>query len=35
MAKVMEAQAGTKKLVKYEAQGGVAILTLDDPPANT
>src|SRR5688500_6032675 len=25
----------TKKLVKYEAQRGVAILTLDDPPANT
>src|SRR5687767_15685267 len=35
MAKVMEPQTGTKKLVKYEAQGGVAILTLDDPPANT
>ena len=35
MAKVMEAQTGTKKLVKYEAQGGVAIVTLDDPPANT
>jgi enoyl-CoA hydratase/carnithine racemase len=35
MAKVMEQQTGTKKLVKYEAQGGVAILTLDDPPANT
>jgi enoyl-CoA hydratase len=35
MAKVMEQQTGTKKLVKYDAQGGVAILTLDDPPANT
>lgn len=24
-----------KKLVKYEVDGGVAILTMDDPPANT
>ena len=35
MAKVMEAQTETKKLVRYEAREGVAILTLDDPPANT
>ena len=27
--------ATTKKLVRYEAKNGVAILTLDDPPANT
>ena len=25
----------TKKLVRYEARDGIAILTLDDPPANT
>lgn len=35
MAKVMEAETGTKKLVRYETQAGVAIITLDDPPANT
>ena len=35
MAKVMEAQTETKKLVRYEAKNGVAVLTLDDPPANT
>ncbi|HEY0670832.1 MAG TPA: enoyl-CoA hydratase/isomerase family protein [Longimicrobiales bacterium] len=35
MAKVMEAQAGTKKLVRYQANNGVAVITLDDPPANT
>jgi enoyl-CoA hydratase len=27
--------ATSKKLVRYEARDGVAILTLDDPPANT
>lgn len=27
--------ADTKKLVRYEVKDGVAILTLDDPPANT
>ena len=35
MAKVMEAETETKKLVRYETRGGVAIITLDDPPANT
>ncbi|MGQ0813917.1 MAG: enoyl-CoA hydratase/isomerase family protein, partial [Gemmatimonadota bacterium] len=33
MATVTE--TATKKLVRYEARDGVAILTLDDPPANT
>jgi enoyl-CoA hydratase len=40
MAHVMEAGVAeraeqTKELVHYEARDGVAILTLDDPPANT
>lgn len=35
MAKVMEAQTETKKLVRYETRDGVAVITLDDPPANT
>ena len=35
MAKVMEAQTDTRKLVRYEAKNGIAVLTLDDPPANT
>ncbi|HSJ14828.1 MAG TPA: enoyl-CoA hydratase/isomerase family protein [Longimicrobiales bacterium] len=35
MAKVMEAEPTTKELVHYEAADGVAVLTLDDPPANT
>ena len=35
MAKVMEAQTETKKLVRYEAKNGVAVRTLDDPPAPT
>jgi enoyl-CoA hydratase len=36
MANVMEAEVGQEKsLVHYEARDGVAILTLDDPPANT
>lgn len=30
-----ETTTTTKKLVRYEAQNGVAVLTLDDPPANT
>jgi enoyl-CoA hydratase/carnithine racemase len=30
-----EAQTDTKTLVHYEVQDGVAIFTLDDPPANT
>jgi enoyl-CoA hydratase len=34
MAQMM-ADTETKELVKYEARDGVAILTLDDPPANT
>ncbi len=36
-AKVMETKAatGSKTLVQYEAKDGVAILTLDDAPANT
>jgi enoyl-CoA hydratase len=34
--RVMEPQVGqAKELVHYEAREGVAILTLDDPPANT
>jgi enoyl-CoA hydratase len=32
---VVEQDVGTKSLVRYEARDGVAILTLDDPPANT
>ena len=37
MAQVMERDADqqTKERVHYEARNGVAILTLDDPPANT
>jgi enoyl-CoA hydratase/carnithine racemase len=37
MANVLEAEAEqeTKSLVHYDVQDGVAILTLDDPPANT
>jgi enoyl-CoA hydratase/carnithine racemase len=38
MAKVLEEQdvgSGERSLVRYEARDGVAILTLDDPPANT
>lgn len=35
-AKVQAGQeAGEKTLVRYEAREGVAVLTLDDPPANT
>src|SRR6266704_2429270 len=30
-----EIERATKKLVKFETRGGVALLTLDDPPANT
>ncbi len=33
-AKVQETEAGGK-LVRYTAEGGVAVLTLNDPPANT
>jgi enoyl-CoA hydratase len=32
---IMETDVATKELVHYEARDGVAILTLDDPPANT
>ena len=35
MANVMQAEAETQTRVRYEAQDGVAVLTLDDPPANT
>ncbi len=35
MAKVLQADQGASTLVHYEARDGVAILTLDDPPANT
>jgi enoyl-CoA hydratase len=35
MATTLEQDVATKKLVQYEVQDGVAILTLDDPPANT
>ena len=31
----MAAKAGTRELVRYEVMDGVAVLTLDDPPANT
>ncbi|MGH7500647.1 MAG: enoyl-CoA hydratase/isomerase family protein [Longimicrobiales bacterium] len=34
MAQVMDEEQ-TKTLVAYEAMGGVAVLALDDPPANT
>ena len=33
--KVADAQTEQKTLVHYEAKDGVAIITLDDPPANT
>lgn len=35
MAKVMEAGQEARTLVHYETVDGIAILTLDDPPANT
>jgi enoyl-CoA hydratase len=35
MAQVLDQERATKSLVKYETRDGVAILTLDDPPANT
>jgi enoyl-CoA hydratase/carnithine racemase len=38
MAKVMAkpvAEDAVKKLVRYERRGGIALLTLEDPPANT
>ncbi|MGH7466373.1 MAG: enoyl-CoA hydratase/isomerase family protein [Longimicrobiales bacterium] len=38
MAKVMAkpaAEEAVKKLVRYERRGGIALLTLEDPPANT
>jgi enoyl-CoA hydratase/carnithine racemase len=37
MAKVMEAESAqeTRTLVRYDANDGIAVLTLDDPPANT
>jgi len=35
MATMTEPKAGTKTLVRYMVESGVAILELDDPPANT
>jgi enoyl-CoA hydratase len=35
MSQATATQPTTKKLVRYEANNGVALLTLDDPPANT
>lgn len=35
MAKVMEQEQGTDTLIHYETRDGVAVITLDDPPANT
>ena len=35
MAQATEARRETKTLVRYEGIDGVAVLTLDDPPANT
>jgi enoyl-CoA hydratase len=35
MSQATATEKATKKLVQYHAQDGVAILTLDDPPANT
>jgi enoyl-CoA hydratase len=35
MSNVMEAERAQGSLVGYETRGGVAILTLQDPPANT
>jgi len=35
MANVMESEVETGTRVHYEARSGVALLTLDDPPANT
>jgi enoyl-CoA hydratase/carnithine racemase len=35
MAKVMEADQETGTLVAYETRAGIALLTLQDPPANT
>ena len=35
MATTLEQERATKKLVQYEVREGIAILTLDDPPANT
>lgn len=32
---LIQTETATGNLVKYEKQGGVAIFTLDDPPANT
>jgi enoyl-CoA hydratase len=34
-AKVQETEQADSKLVQYRAEGGVAVLTLNDPPANT
>jgi enoyl-CoA hydratase len=35
MASTTETVAGAKPLVQYRTEGGVGIITMDDPPANT
>jgi enoyl-CoA hydratase len=35
MASTTQTVAGTKPLVQYRTDGGVGIITMDDPPANT
>ena len=35
MASITETVAGAKPLVQYRTEGGVGIITMDDPPANT
>ena len=35
MATTMQPETGTKTLVNYRADGGVAVIEMFDPPANT
>ena len=35
MATTPETVEGTKTLIQYRTEGGVAVITMDDPPANT
>jgi enoyl-CoA hydratase len=35
MATTTQTASDTKRLIQYRADGGVALLTMDDPPANT
>ncbi|MBI4409777.1 MAG: enoyl-CoA hydratase/isomerase family protein, partial [Gemmatimonadetes bacterium] len=35
MAKVLESETAAKELIRYDVANGLAVLTLDDPPANT